>query len=83
MLFKYIETNTITYHKQPRQHYLALDKDLMDVFLMITEMFLLLTWFNFYPSMDKLSHTLWSVGRNYLSTPKLQRLHRWSLGMDK
>ena len=24
-----------------------------------------------------------TVGRNYLSIPKLQRLHRWSLGMDK
>ena len=24
-----------------------------------------------------------SVRRNYLSIPKLQRLHRWSLGMDK
>ena len=24
-----------------------------------------------------------SVERNYLSIPKLQRLHRWSLGMDK
>ena len=25
----------------------------------------------------------WSVRWNYLSIPKLQRLHRWSLGMDK
>ena len=23
------------------------------------------------------------MGLNYLSIPKLQRLHRWSLGMDK
>ena len=23
------------------------------------------------------------MGWNYLSIPKLQRLHRWSLGMDK
>ena len=33
--------------------------------------------------MDKWSHPLWSVGLNYLSIPILQRLHRWSLGMDK
>ena len=33
---------------------------------------LLLTWFNLNPSMDKLSHGRWSVGWNYLSTPKLQ-----------
>ena len=24
-----------------------------------------------------------NMGWNYLSIPKLQRLHRWSLGMDK
>ena len=28
-------------------------------------------------------HPLHTVGWNYLSIPKLQRLHRWSLGMDK
>ena len=44
---------------------------------------LLLTWFNFNPSMDKLLRAMKSVGWNYLSIPKLQRLHRWSLGMDK
>ena len=32
--------------------------------------------------MDKLSHTLWSRGRNSLSIPKLQRCNHWSLGMD-
>ena len=42
-----------------------------------------ITWFNFNHRMDKLSHNLQSVGWNYLSIPKLQRLHRWSLGMDK
>ena len=41
---------------------------------------LLLTWFNFNPSMDKLSHNQWTVVWNYLSIPKLQRLHRWSFG---
>ena len=30
-----------------------------------------------------LLHAQKSVGWNYLSIPKLQRLHRWSLGMDK
>ena len=44
---------------------------------------LLLTWFNFNPSMDKWLHVLQSVGWNYLSIPKLQRCNRWSLGMDK
>ena len=44
---------------------------------------LLLTWININPSMDKYSHAQKSVGWNYLSIPKLQRLHRWSLGMDK
>ena len=33
--------------------------------------------------MAKYLHPLWSVGWNYLSIPKLQRLHRWSLGMAK
>ena len=42
-----------------------------------------LTWINFYHSMDKWLHAQKSVGRKYLSIPKLQRLHRWSLGMDK
>ena len=41
---------------------------------------LLIAWVNF---MDKWSHTQYSVGWKYLSIPKLQRLHRWSLGMDK
>ena len=44
---------------------------------------ILLTWFNFNPSMDKESHALLSVGWNYLSIPKLQRCNRWNLGMDK
>ena len=44
---------------------------------------LLLTWFNFNPSMDKWLQAWLSVGWNYLSIPKLQRLHRWSLGMYK
>ena len=43
---------------------------------------LLLTWFNFNPRMDKQSHAQWSVRRNNLSIPKLQRCKRWSLGMD-
>ena len=34
---------------------------------------LLLTWFDLNPSMNKKSH----------AHPKLQRLHRWNLGMDK
>ena len=33
--------------------------------------------------MDKRLHPLWNVGWNYLSIPKLQRMNRWSLGMDK
>ena len=37
---------------------------------------LLLTWFNFNPSWK-------SVGWSYLFIPKLQRLHFWSLGLDK
>ena len=44
---------------------------------------LLLTWFNFNPSMDNQSHAQSSVGWNYLSIPKLQRCNRWSLGMEK
>ena len=44
---------------------------------------LLLTWINFDLSMDELSHVQLSVGWHYLSIPKLQRLDRWSLGMDK
>ena len=44
---------------------------------------LLLTWINFNPSMGKWFHPLWSVRWNYLPIPKLQRLHRWSLGLDK
>ena len=35
------------------------------------------------PYRDKLSHVQKSVVRNCLSIPKLQRLHRWSLGTDK
>ena len=44
---------------------------------------LLLTWFNVNPSMDKQLHPLQTVGWKYLSIPKLQWLHRWSLGMDE
>ena len=33
--------------------------------------------------MDKQSHVQESVELNYLSIPKLQRLHCWNLGMDK
>ena len=44
---------------------------------------LLLTWFNFNPSSDKQSHAQLRVWWNYLSIPKLQRLHRWSVGIDK
>ena len=36
-----------------------------------------------YPSMDKWLHPSQCVGWNVLSIPKIQRLHRWSLGMDK
>ena len=43
----------------------------------------LLIWVHFNPSMDKYSHAKYSVGWNYLSMPKLQRLYRWSLVMDK
>ena len=43
----------------------------------------ILTWTNLNPSTDKYLHPLKSVGRNYLSIPKLHRLHHWSLGMDK
>ena len=44
---------------------------------------LLLTWINFNPSMNKWPQAQWSLCWNYLSIPKLQWLHRWSLGMDK
>ena len=40
---------------------------------------LLATWFHFNPKMD----AQLSVGWAYLSIPSLQRLLRWSLGMDK
>ena len=43
---------------------------------------LLLTWFNFNSSMDSNFIPGKSVGWNYLSIPKLPRLHRWSLLMD-
>ena len=44
---------------------------------------LLLIWINFNPSMDKSPYALKSMGWNYLSIPKLRKLYRWSLGMDK
>ena len=37
---------------------------------------------NFNPSMDTYLHPLQSVRWNYLFIPKLQRYHRWSLGMN-
>ena len=40
------------------------------------------TWINFNPHMEKSLHPLLCVGWNYLSFPKLQRLHNWSLGMN-
>ena len=40
---------------------------------------LLLTWFNLIPVIIAII----SMGWNYLSIPKLQQLHCWSLGMDK
>ena len=42
---------------------------------------LLLKWINFNLKMD--NSPLYNAGRNYLSIPKLERLHRSSLGMDK
>ena len=44
---------------------------------------LLLTWFNFNPSMNNWLHPFQSVGWNNLSIPKLQLCNHWSLGMDK
>ena len=44
---------------------------------------LLLTCINFNPSMDKKLHAQKSVACDYVSIPRLQRLHRWSLGVDK
>ena len=44
---------------------------------------LLLTWIHFNPSMDKPYLPQINVEWNYLYIPKLQWLHRWSLGMDK
>ena len=38
---------------------------------------ILLTWFDFNPSMDKYLHPLSCMGWNYLSIPKLQRYNRW------
>ena len=43
----------------------------------------LLTWIKFNAIIDKKSHTQYSVGENYISIPKLQRLYRWSLGMEQ
>ena len=44
----------------------------------------LLKWININLSMDKDLWPIWSsVGWNYFSIPKLQRLHRRSMGMDK
>ena len=43
---------------------------------------LLLTWINFIPAWIS-NHMPNSVGWNYSSIPKLQRLHHWSLEMDK
>ena len=62
-------------------HILWMDKCMLFIIICLGP--LLLTWFNFNPSMDKQLHPLWSVGWNYLSIPKLQRCNRWSLGMDK
>ena len=42
---------------------------------------LLLSWINLNLNMDKYNHIHRNVGWNYLSFRKLQRLHRWSLGM--
>ena len=39
--------------------------------------------YKFNPSMDKKSHAQSSVGWNYLSIHKPQRLHSWILGMGK
>ena len=44
---------------------------------------LLLTWFSFGPGMDVWSRPLWGMGWSCLFIPKLQRLHRWGLGMDE
>ena len=44
---------------------------------------LLLTWFDFNPSMNKQLQPLYSVGWNYLSILKRQWYNLWSLGMDK
>ena len=52
-------------------------------FGLVLEGFLLLTLFNFNPSMDKYLHAQGYVGWNHLLIPKLRRLNRWSLGMDK
>ena len=43
----------------------------------------ILTYINLNSNIDKKLHTSQSVGWNYSSIPKLQRLHRWSLWMDK
>ena len=43
---------------------------------------LLLTWNNDNTSIDKKPHAQESIGWNYFSIPKRQRLHRLSLGMD-
>ena len=43
---------------------------------------LLVTWTNFNPRLDKLSHAQKSAGWNYLPFPEVQQLHHWSLRMD-
>ena len=52
-------------------------------YVILAPVVLFLTWINFNPSMDKWLHSQESVEWNYLSIPKLQRLYRWSLMMDK
>ena len=42
-----------------------------------------ITWIDFIPSKDKQLYPLLSVWWNYVSIPKLQQLHRWSLGLNK
>ena len=42
--------------------------------------YLLLTWFNLNPSMDKQLDILWGVIWNYLSIPKLQRWLKFGNG---
>ena len=44
---------------------------------------LLLTWIDLNPSLDKQSYQLYNVEWNRIYIHRLQRLYRWTLGIDE